>query len=213
MSETAAPPDTQTPEVIEITPTALETVLGIRAEEDDPEALALRIEITGTNGVDYVYDLAFDELANATDTDTVVTIGEISVVVPEASVDNLRGSVLDMPRTANQAGLVIRNPNRPNPLEGVDLDLEGTVAEQVQQLLEQSVNPSLASHGGFASLVGVDDDNRVFLTLGGGCQGCAMSRMTLTEGIDRAIRDAIPDVTEVVDATDHSAGENPFYTS
>ncbi len=81
-----------------------------------------------------------------------------------------------------------------------------------QQLLDQSINPSLASHDGFATLVGVDDDNAVYLTMGGGCQGCSMSRMTLTEGIDRAIREAIPEVTDVVDATDHAAGENPFYS-
>ena len=113
---------------------------------------------------------------------------------------------------AGQGGLVIRNPNRPNPLEGVDLDLEGSVAEKVDQLLQVSINPSLASHGGYATLVGVDDDNKVYLTLGGGCQGCAMSRMTITEGIDRAIREAIPEVVEVIDATDHAAGENPFYS-
>jgi Fe/S biogenesis protein NfuA len=212
MSETATD-DTRTLDaVIEISPTALETVLGIRADEDDPDGLGLRIEITGVSGVDFTYDLAFDELANATDTDVVFDGGGITVVVPADSVDRLRGSVLDVPRSSGQGGLVIRNPNRPNPLEGVELDLEGTVAERVQQLLDQSINPSLASHGGFASLVGVDDADVVYLTMGGGCQGCAMSRMTLTEGIDRAIREAIPEVTNVIDATDHAAGENPFYS-
>ncbi len=203
--------ETDTETLIDITPAAMETVLGIRADEDDPESLGLRIEITGTKGVDYIYDLSFDELTNALDSDVITEVGEIKVVVPEASVADLRGSVLDIPRTAAQGGLVIRNPNRPNPLAGVELQLEGTVAEQVAQLLEQSINPSLASHGGFATLMGVDDDKRVFLTMGGGCQGCAMSAMTLRDGIDRAIRDAIPEVTEVVDATEHSAGENPFY--
>ena len=81
----------------------------------------------------------------------------------------------------------------------------------MQQLLEQPINPSLASHGGFASLVGVED-TKVFLTMGGGCQGCAMSAATLREGIQVAIKEAIPEVTEVIDATDHDAGENPFYT-
>jgi Fe/S biogenesis protein NfuA len=197
--------------VIDITPAAMETVLGILAEEDDPEALGLRIEITGTKGVDFIYDLSFDELANVVDTDLITSVAELQVIVPAGTVDQLRGSTLDIPRSAGQGGLVIRNPNRPNPLAGVDLHLEGTVAEKVAQLLEQSVNPSLASHGGFATLVGVDEDNQVYLTLGGGCQGCAMSRMTITEGIDRAIREAIPEVTAIVDATDHAAGENPFY--
>ena len=197
--------------VIDISPAAMETVLGILAEEEEPETLGLRIEITGTKGVDFIYDLSFDELTNVVDDDVVSPVGEIQVIVPAGTVDRLRGSTLDVPRAAGQGGLVIRNPNRPDPLAGVELNLEGTVAEKVTQLLEQSVNPSLAAHGGFATLVGVDEENQVYLTLGGGCQGCAMSRMTITEGIDRAIREAIPEVTAIVDATDHAAGENPFY--
>jgi Fe/S biogenesis protein NfuA len=212
MSETATESTRTLDAIIEVSPTALETVLGIRADEEDPEGLGLRIEITGVSGVDCTYDLAFDELSNATETDEVFDAGGITVVVPADSVERLRGSVLDVPRSTGQGGLVIRNPNRPNPLEGVELDLEGSVADRVEQLLDQSINPSLASHDGYATLVGVGDDNAVYLTMGGGCQGCAMSRMTLTEGIDRAIREAIPEVTNVIDATDHAAGENPFYS-
>ncbi len=70
----------------------------------------------------------------------------------------------------------------------------------------------LAAHGGFASLVGVDEGNNVYVTMGGGCQGCAASKMTLTEGIQRQIKDMIPEVDQVIDATDHEAGENPFYS-
>jgi Fe/S biogenesis protein NfuA len=212
MSETATESTQTLDAILEVSPSALEAVLGIRADEEDPEGLGLRIEITGVSGVDFTYDLAFDELSNASETDEVFDAGGITVVVPAESVDRLRGSVLDVPRSTGQGGLVIRNPNRPNPLEGVELDLEGSVADRVQQLLDQSINPSLASHDGYANLVGVGDDNVVYLTMGGGCQGCAMSRMTLTEGIDRAIREAIPEVTNVIDATDHAAGENPFYS-
>ena len=78
-------------------------------------------------------------------------------------------------------------------------------------LLEQRINPALGAHGGFASLVGVDGST-VYVSMGGGCQGCAMSQATLTEGIRASILDAIPEVTEVVDATNHAAGENPFYS-
>ncbi|MCB1285627.1 MAG: NifU family protein [Microthrixaceae bacterium] len=197
--------------VIEISEAALVEVLRIRNSEPDPESLALHVEITGASGTEYQYSLCFDELSAATDDDTIVETGEISVIVPNSSVDNLRGSVLDLPRTAGQGGLVIRNPNRPNPLAGVELNLDGTIAEQVEELLEKAINPSLAAHGGFAKLVGVDDENKVYITMGGGCQGCAASQMTLTQGIQRQIKEYIPDVVDVVDATDHAAGENPFY--
>ena len=198
--------------IIELTASAMETVLGIRAGEDDPAALGLRIEITGSSGPEYTYDLSFDDLDKAEDDDVIVDAGDIKVIVPAASVDRLRGSVLDLPRAAAQGGLVIRNPNRPDPLAGVDLNLEGTIAEQVQQLLEQAINPELASHGGYATLVGVDDETKnVYVTMGGGCQGCSASAATLKEGIQRSIKSAIPEVNDVLDATDHAAGENPFY--
>jgi Fe/S biogenesis protein NfuA len=197
--------------ILEITPTAMETVLGIRSEEPDPDVLGLRVEVTGVKGPEYTYDLAFDELSAVAEDDVVELVGDLSVIVPASSVESLRGAVLDVPRTAGQGGLVIRNPNRPNPLAGVELHLEGTVAEQVQQLLEQSINPSLAAHGGYATLLGVEGD-KVYLTMGGGCHGCAMSALTLRQGIERSIKEAIPEVTDVIDATDHAQGENPFYT-
>lgn len=197
--------------VMTVTDEAMETVLGIRSQEDAPETLALRIEITGAKGVEYTYDLSFEEISAAAPDDHHYTVGDLALLVPAATVDRLRGAELDLPRNASQGGLVIRNPNRPDPLAGIDLDLTGDLPDKVTQLLDQSVNPALASHGGFATLVGVDDDNNVYVTMGGGCQGCAASAATLREGIQRSIKDAIPEVGEVIDATDHSAGENPFY--
>jgi Fe/S biogenesis protein NfuA len=198
--------------VMTITEGAMATVLGIRDQEDDPEQLALRVEITGARGAEFTYDLSFEELTAAKDDDVVYSVGDLKVIVPAGTVDRLRGAELDLPRASSQGGLVIRNPNRPDPLAGIDLDLTGELPDKVSQLLEQAVNPALASHGGYATLVGVDDDNNVYVTMGGGCQGCAASAATLREGIRRAIKDAIPEVAEVIDATDHSAGENPFYT-
>jgi Fe/S biogenesis protein NfuA len=199
--------------IIEVTPQALRKVLDIRNGETDPETLGLRIEVTGAVGVDYQYDLALDPVADAGADDSVVESDGLTVIVPADSIEKLRGATLDLPSNAAQGGLVIRNPNRPNPLADMDLELEGTIAEKVQVLLEKSVNPSLASHGGFATLVGVKEDSAdVYLTMGGGCQGCAMSRMTLTNGIRQAIKEAIPEVNDVVDVTDHAQGENPFYS-
>jgi Fe/S biogenesis protein NfuA len=82
----------------------------------------------------------------------------------------------------------------------------------VRQLLEQSINPALAAHGGFAVLERIEEDHRAIVTMGGGCQGCAVSAITLREGIEAAIKEAVPEITEVVDGTDHAAGENPYFT-
>jgi Fe/S biogenesis protein NfuA len=204
--------------VLGVTDQALEKVLSIRAGEVDPDTLGLRIEVIGSRGVDYQYDLSLEVVAEVPEGDLVYDvevegIGRLDVIIPAGSVEPLQGATLDLPTNSAQGGLVIRNPNRPNPLAGLDLQLEGTIPEKVQALLEASINPSLASHGGFATLVGVDEDKGdVFITMGGGCQGCSMSRMTLTQGIREAVKEAIPEVNEVVDVTDHTAGDSPYYS-
>jgi Fe/S biogenesis protein NfuA len=210
-TDAAVEADTGPTPVLTVSPAALERVLEIRDGEEDPGTLCLRVAITGTSGTDYTYDLAFEVISELDEADDLSVQGGLSVVVAADSVDEMRGATLDVPSTGGQGGLVIRNPNRPNPLVGRDIELTGDLADKVRQLLAEAVNPSLAAHGGFADLVGVEDTT-VFITMGGGCQGCSMSAATLREGIQVAIKEAIPEVTDVVDVTDHEAGDNPFYT-
>lgn len=80
---------------------------------------------------------------------------------------------------------------------------------KVQELIDNSINPDLAGHGGYINLVDVKD-NIVYLQLGGGCHGCSAANMTLKEGIERVIMEKIPEVVQVVDVTDHSVGDNPY---
>jgi Fe/S biogenesis protein NfuA len=200
---------------LRITDTALAQVLDILAAEDNPEELGLRIEVTGTRGAEYTYDLAFAEHADAADDDRTYRQGDLLVMIPANSVDALWGATLDLPSAEGQGGLVIRNPNRPDPLGVGEVELTGSVRERIEQLREHAINPMLASHGGFAALAEVlegEDGVKAVVTMGGGCQGCAVSAVTLREGIQKAILERIPEVVEVVDATDHDAGENPFYT-
>ena len=199
------------PVPLRVSENALAQVLGILAAEDDPDSLALRVAVTGVRGVEYAYDLSFEERASAEDDDLIYQQGDLVVMIPTDSVDALWGATLDLPSAEGQTGLVIRNPNRPDPMADFDIELSGTVTERINQLLEQQINPSLASHGGFAKLEQVVESKAV-VTMGGGCQGCAVSAMTLRDGIQKSILQHIPEITEVVDATDHDAGENPFYT-
>ena len=202
---------TTTDSVIRVTDAALAKVLELRGAEDEPDGLGLRIEVTGVRGADFTYDLAFEPLAECEPDDVIQDHGGLPIVVPAASVDDLIGATLDLPSKADQGGLVLRNPNRPAmPQLGDPIELEGTVEERVRALLEKQVNPAIAAHGGFATLVKVEG-SAAHISMGGGCQGCAMSAMTLREGIQTAILGAIPEITEVVDTTDHGSGENPFY--
>ncbi len=198
--------------VMDITPEAMVQVQAVLAAEEDPENLALRVEITGSQGVDYTYDLAFEALDQVASDDVVYRVGEerMPVIVPAATVDKLQGATLDLPSNPIQGGLVIRNPNRPNPLEGSNLELTGTIEEKLDQLLRHTINPALAAHGGYVEVQRIDGTN-VYITMGGGCQGCSMSAITLRDGITTMIAQSIPEVTEVIDLTEHDLGENPYF--
>ncbi len=213
MTDTAEQASThQTGEVMIVTDAARQTVMEIRAKESDAESLGLRVEVTGASGVDYTYDLSLDSVTDAADDDHIHTVDGLSVIIPANSVDAMRGSTLDLPAVAGQGGLVIRNPNRPNPLgEMGQLELSGDAANKITVLLAERINPALAAHGGFAELVGVEGET-AYVTMGGGCQGCSMSAATLQQGIQKAILEAVPEITEVVDSTDHQQGANPYYT-
>jgi Fe/S biogenesis protein NfuA len=84
------------------------------------------------------------------------------------------------------------------------------LATKVQELIDSMINPAVAGHGGFVQLVEVKD-NKVYLQMGGGCQGCGAADVTLKAGIERLIKEEIPEVEEVLDSTDHASGMNPYY--
>ena len=199
-------------ETFSVTPAALEKILELRASEVDGEQLALRIEVTGAQGVDYTYDLAFELLAEADASDVPFAVGEgLTVLIPDRDVAKLDAASLDLPSNPNQPGLVLRNPNRPDLGPNAQLDLDGTVEDNVREVLTKRINPSIAAHGGFAELVSVEGDT-VVVKLGGGCQGCGMANATVTAGIERTLRELIPEIERVVDLTDHASGENPYFT-
>lgn len=198
--------------VLTVTPLAQSKVLELREGENDPASMGLRIEIVGETGNDFAYDLSFEAISAVSDEDHLSAQGELTVIIPAGSVERLTGAILDLPSSSAQGGLVIRNPNRPARSPDGPLELTGDLTDKLQQLIEKKINPMLDLHGGFATLVGVEG-TRVFITMGGGCHGCAMSTATLVDGIQVMVREALPDeVTEVIDVTDHAAGENPFYS-
>jgi Fe/S biogenesis protein NfuA len=203
--------------LVSLAPEARHVVVETLSNEPDPDRLALWLEVRGVQQGSFVYDLYFQAAADAADDDAVVHDGDLSVVVPAASIDRLRGARLEW-SSEGDGGLVLVNPNSPEPEDlGVPAEVlaqgtGGPIGSRVVVVLEDVVNPSIAGHGGRADLVAMDEAEGVaYLRLSGGCQGCAMSRMTLTQGIEVALRDEIPEVVRVVDVTDHSDGANPYY--
>jgi Fe/S biogenesis protein NfuA len=173
----------------------------------------------GANATEFVYDLYFQGLEHADPDDLVVSIEDLTVVIPDGSRDFLEGARLDVNRDLLNPGLLLDNPNRPPQGEvspemaNVLGELSGTVEERIRQVLDRQINPAVASHGGRAELVGVDDAGVVSLRLSGGCQGCGQAQATLRNGIEVALRQHIPEITEIVDVTDHASGENPYITA
>jgi len=136
-------------------------------------------------------------------------------VIPAESIPNMKGAVLDVNSDGGETGMVIVNPNQPPTMgspamAGPPVDLSGDVAQRVLQVLEAQINPSIAAHGGRADLVAVEDD-AAYLRLSGGCAGCGMAAVTLSQGIEVALRDSVPEITRVIDVTDHASGTNPYY--
>ena len=84
------------------------------------------------------------------------------------------------------------------------------VSKQLQELFDTQINPQIASHGGSVALLEVDLP-KAYIELGGGCVGCGMVDVTLKQGIEVAMKELIPELTEVIDSTDHGAGDNPYY--
>ncbi len=208
-------------DILSMTDEARDVVIDALGNEEHSDALALFIEVTGTRGAGYSYDLYFSDRSDAPEGAAIGDVGGVTVVVPSNSVTRLRGSRLEF-ASEGGGGLVLVNPNIPTPEEvnpGVPaeilaLGIDGPLATLAIEVLDTNVNPSIASHGGRADLVALDEAEKIaYIKLSGGCQGCAMSRMTLSQGIETSLREAIPALTNVIDVTDHASGVNPFYAN
>ncbi len=219
MATTAEDLQTTNP-IITLTPEAHRIVREALDQEPDPASLSLWLEVRGVNAGAFIYDLFFQATSDASDGDEVQADGDVTVVVPAGSVDRLRGARLEW-SDEGDGGLVLVNPNTPTleevspgvPPEILAAGITSHLALRTIAVLEQAVNPSIAGHGGRADLIGLDEEVGIaYLRLSGGCQGCAMSQMTLKQGIETTLLEEVPELTRVIDVTDHATGDNPFYS-
>ena len=187
--------------MLTITEKAQEMLGEFADSADEGVELILRVEIVGRGPKGFQYDLQFVGREDSKEDDIVLDIDGMSVLVAARSAQYLEGTTLDYKETLMGGGFSFDNPN---PL-WVD-ELSKAVAE----LIAREVNPGVASHGGHVDLVGVDD-GKAIIAFGGGCQGCGMVDVTLKQGVEVMIKDNVPGISEVIDATDHAAGTNPFY--
>lgn len=185
---------------ITVTPAAKQKIDTVRIKSGHPDA-CLRIAIAGRRSGQFVYEVDLVASGDAPPNDLAVVTPGLTVLLDPLSAADLDGAVVDLDSSALGGALRIDNPN-----EG----WRDPLAARVQAVLDRQINPSVAAHGGFVDLLDVRD-GAAYVQLGGGCQGCAQVDVTLRQGIEVAIKAAVPEITQVIDSTDHAAGTNPYY--
>ena len=187
--------------LVTVTDEARRKIDSVRRSGGQPDD-ALRIAIRGRSGGRFDYDLALVGPAGIQPGDVVMDSGDLKVVIDSGSATRIYGTTIGFESSPAGGSLKIENPNEgwaDNPL-----------AARVQQVIDARINPGVAGHGGHVSLLDVRD-GAAYIELGGGCQGCGMVDVTLKQGIEVAIRSAVPEIARVVDTTDHAAGTNPYH--
>ncbi len=80
---------------------------------------------------------------------------------------------------------------------------------QIEQLIQEQISPALKQHGGSVELIDIEN-NKVYVKMLGGCQGCSSAMTTVKQGMERTIKQNFPLIDEVIDITDHKSGKNPY---
>ena len=169
----------------------------------------LRLTMKGA-AMKTVYSLAFVEAGKEKAGDVVTEAGGLKFFLEPRDASFLEDVKIDFISTLDRTGFKVDNPKGALPAPSADLD--NPEAKAIQHLLNTEINPSVASHGGVITLVGVRD-HVAYLRLGGGCHGCGSAEVTLKQGVIVAIKKAVPEIVDVLDVTDHAGGKNPYFVA
>ncbi len=185
---------------ITVTEPAAERLQGAIDGQATPVA-GIRLAIVGRGPEGFQHSLSLIEEGEQAESDPVVEAGGITFLIESRNAEYLDGVVLDFDGDAGGGMMKFENPN---PL------WSDPVSNKLQELFDTQLNPQIAAHGGMVSLHHVEVPV-AYIELGGGCVGCGMVDVTLKQGIEVAIKDAVPEIEEVVDITDHDSGSDPYY--
>ncbi len=186
--------------LLTLTSAAADKIARAAASAGTPEA-RLRIAVTARRGARFAYDIRLVDPESVPWTDRVVETGGTELYVDGPSADALRGATIRLDESTFGGAIAVDNPN-----EG----WTDPLAVRVQEILDRQINPGIASHGGYIDLLEVRDGT-AYVEMGGGCQGCAQVDVTLRQGVEVAVKAAVPEIVAIVDRTDHAAGTNPYY--
>jgi Fe/S biogenesis protein NfuA len=192
--------------MIEITSSAQNYFQRLIAQQDEA-GLGLRIAVNQPGTPHASCDLQFCPQGENQPDDVVVPYPAFKLYVALASKDWLQAAQIDFEESPTGGQLTIKAPG----IKGSEPSSDAPIERRIEWLLESEINPSLASHGGRVALVEITEKMEVVLQFGGGCHGCGMANVTLKQGIEKTLTQNIPEITAVIDATDHQSGTNPYY--
>lgn len=188
--------------ILQVTPVATAHIKKILEQEDLGEQ-AVRVGIAEKSPTGFQYQLEFCDRSEREPGDVLLEQDDVVFYVDGDSAEDLRGTTLDYVDTGFSAGFKFDNPNKPKLLQD-------PIAERVHRVIQDQINPGVASHGGHVTLLDVQDGT-VYVRLGGGCQGCGQADTTVKDGIQTMICASVPEIHTVLDVTDHAAGTNPYF--
>lgn len=209
--------------MIEITPAARERIQSfVEAEVVRDPALRIELDPGAGSPLAREYAISLVEREDRRKTEIAINVDSIRVFLNLDTSNLLSGATVDWIDEDGSTGFQVMDPNarRPEPVGAAAAagaagaagaaPPSGELADRVQHILQYEINPRIASHGGEVELVDLDEGT-LYVRMGGGCQGCAASAATLRMGVERMVREAVPEVHSVVDVTDHTAGTNPYF--
>jgi Fe/S biogenesis protein NfuA len=189
--------------MLEFTPTARDRFMEV-IKAEGREGHGLRVSVSGGGTPRPEFALNFVGPDEVGETDLVEDVGPFKLYVDPDSAKFLEGASVDFIDNLTESGFKVDAPNA-----GI-AGPEGPLAEAVQKSLAEKINPGVQSHGGFVELVAIEDGT-AYLRFGGGCQGCGMINVTLKQGVEKVLFEDVPEITKVMDVTDHASGSNPYY--
>jgi len=176
-------------------------------EKQDCEGIAIRMFVSNPGTPNAETCIAYCRPGEEQEGDVLVEMDGLKAYFEGRSVPYLDDARVDFGADKMGGQLTIRAPNSRMPKITDDSPIE----DRINYVLYNEVNPGLAAHGGQVSLVEVTEDHYAVLKFGGGCQGCGMVDMTLKEGVEKTLKEKVPELAGVKDVTDHSDKSQAYY--
>ena len=192
--------------MVTITESAQQYLQELLAKQD-ADGIGIRMFVSNPGTSQAETCIAYCRPGEEQEGDEIVEYDAFTAYFEGRSLPFLKDAKVDYATDKMGGQLTIRAPNSKMPQVSDDSPVE----DRINYVLYNDVNPGLASHGGQVELESFTEDGYAILKFGGGCQGCSAVDMTLKEGVEKTLKEKIPELQGVRDATDHTDKSNAYY--